>query len=306
MMSEPRATDLIIVGGGPAGMTAALYAGRARRSVLVLDEGAPRHAPSPAVHNYLTQDGTTPARLREIAWEQMAAYPNVKRRTARVERLHRDGGLWVADCGPQGQVRGRAVLLAVGTQDVLPRWPGLTEKWGKSVHFCPYCHGWEMRDRPLAAFGHGEAIAHFGPLLQQWSRDVVVVTGGTPLSDEARAVLEHNSIPVRDASIVALEGPGSTLTGMRLSDGTHLARQGLFLATPQRQAPLVRALGLETEPSPFNEDGFVVVDEMQKTSAPMLWAAGDLTTPFHQVVFASAAGAKAAVAINMALVAGAV
>ncbi|MEL6342858.1 MAG: NAD(P)/FAD-dependent oxidoreductase [Myxococcota bacterium] len=300
-MAATEDVDVIIIGGGPAGLSAALIAGRARRRVVVIDRGSPRHAVSAGVHNFLTQDGTPPAELRRIAWAQMAAYPNVTQHRATVTGLRREDERWIADCGEAVTVRGRAVLLAMGVQDALPDWPGFSEKWGASVHLCPYCHGWELQDQPLATTGHGEDIAHFGPTLHQWSKDIVVIAGDEPLSPETVATLERLEIRIHPAAVVALEGPGQTLTALRLSDGSRLGRTGLFIKTHQRQVPLVRDLGLEMSPLPHNADGLVVVDSYQRTSAPMMWAAGDLTTPFHQVLHAAAAGSTAGAMINAAL-----
>ena len=296
-MGRVTESDVVIIGGGPAGLSAALYAGRARLRVVVVDRGAPRHAVSPAVHNFLTREGTSPAELRRIAWEQLAAFPGVSKVHASVASLRREGDQWVADCGEAGQVRGRAALLAVGVRDELPDWPGFRERWGHSIHFCPFCHGWEMRDLPLATFGHGEAIAHFGPMLAQWSRDIVVISGEEALSPDTEAALEGHGIRVHRSTIVALEGEGTALSTILLADGTRLARAGLFLMAAQRQLPLVRSLQLETSPLPGNPDGLVVVDEHHRTSAPWLWAAGDLTTHRQQVLEAAAAGGRAGAGI---------
>ena len=297
--------DILIVGGGPAGLSAALVAGRARRSVVVIDQGNPRHAVSPGVHNFLTREGMPPADLRRIAWEQLAAFPGVSLLDARVTRLSRVETRWVADCGDRGTVTARAALLATGVVDLLPTWPGFRRFWGRSVHFCPYCHGWEMRDQPLATFGHGEAIAHFGPLLAQWSRDVVVIEGDTPLSTATRDVLDRHEITVQPGTIAQLEGTGHQLSAIQLADGTVLQRQGLFIAAPQRQVPMVQALDLATTPHPLNADGLVKVDPHQQTSAPMLWAAGDVENFRPQVVEAAAAGGRAGAMMHAVLALGA-
>ncbi len=291
--------DVLIVGGGPAGLTAALYLGRGRRSAIVLDRGEPRHAVSAGVHNFLTRDGTPPAELRRIAWEQMAAYPTVEHRVTIVERLERvgDDGPWRADTDT-GEVFAREVLLATGMVDEHPDIPGYRERWGHSIHHCPFCHGWEMRDRPLAALVSDEAAAHYAPLLKNWSRDVVVLTHGRTLPADARAAVEAAGIPIHGAEIVALEGRDRELEIVRLADGTTLERGGLFVKPKQHQCDLVRGLGLE-----LDDMGFVVVDMFGATSLPHVWAAGDLATGMQQVGEAAAMGGRTGAMLVKTLVA---
>lgn len=287
-MNSPNETiDVAIIGGGPAGLTAALYLGRGRRSAVVLDRGEPRHAVSAGVHNFLTRDGTPPAELRAIAWAQMAAYPTVTHRTTNVRGLVRDGARWRVGTD-DGDLFAREVLLAVGVVDEHPDIPGYRERWGHAIHHCPFCHGWELRDRPLAALVFDEAAAHYAPLLTNWSSDVVVLTHGNVMSDETRAALTARGMPIYDAKVEALEGPGRELERIRLADGTTLARQGLFVKPKQHQCDLVRDLGLA-----LDDNGYVKIDFFGATSVPGLWAAGDLTTGYQQVVEAAAQGARA-------------
>ena len=192
----------------------------------------------------------------------------------------------------------RAVLLAVGVIDLLPTWPGLQATWGHSVHVCPFCHGWEMRDRALVACGQGDHIAQFATMLRSWSADLVVLTGDTPLPDADRASLEALGVVVRPGHPTALAHEGNQLTGVHLDDGTLLPRSGMFLGVCQRQTDLVRSLGLEMVADPFNEDGHVKTDEMGRTSLPMMWAAGDLCTRMQQVSAAIAAGGKCGAMIH--------
>ncbi|MCB9673373.1 MAG: NAD(P)/FAD-dependent oxidoreductase [Alphaproteobacteria bacterium] len=287
-MSTAPLLDLLVVGGGPAGLSAALYAGRARRRVAVVDAGSPRHAVAEGVHNLIGLEGIAPAELRRRAWSDLAPF-DVTHVEGRVEALKHDGRHWHADLGDRALVA-RAVLLATGVVDLLPDWPGLRATWGHSVHVCPFCHGWEMRDRALVAYGQGDHLAHFARMLRSWSADLVVLTGDTPLPAEDRADLEALGIVVRAGHPVALAHDGPALTKVHLDDGTLLARTGMFLGVHQRQTPLVRSLGLESVPDPFNEDGHVKTDDMGRTSLPMLWAAGDLCTRMQQVSQAIASG----------------
>ncbi|MEZ4449643.1 MAG: NAD(P)/FAD-dependent oxidoreductase [Nannocystaceae bacterium] len=291
---EPqREVDVIVIGGGPAGLSAALCLGRARRSVVVLDRGGPRHAVSAGVHNFLTREGIAPAELRRIAWEQMRAYPSVRREEASVAAIERRGDRWIV--GTKGGASWSAgdVLLATGVVDQHPSIPGYAALWGRSIFLCPYCHGWEVQDQALAVLGQGPGLAHLGPLLLGWSRDVVVCTDGVALDPEVQAGLVARGLEVRTSRIVALEGDGERLTAIVFDDGARLRRDAIFAALTPQLPPLVAGLGLDLDAM-----GFVRVDEMGATSRPGIWAAGDLTSFRHQVVEAAAQGLRAAAAIN--------
>jgi thioredoxin reductase len=280
--------DLLIVGGGPAGLSAALYTGRARRRVVVVDAGSPRHAVAEGVHNLIGLEGIAPMELRRRAWADLAPF-DVTRLDGHVDALTHDGARWSARIG-EDVLHARAVLLAVGVVDLLPAWPGLAETWARSVHVCPFCHGWEMRDRALAAYGQGDHLVQFATMLRSWSPDLVVLLGDTRLADAELASLSARGIVVKAGHPVAIEHHDGELTGLRLDDGSLLPRAGLFLGVRQRQTDLVRSLGLETTPDPMNVDGLVKTDDMGRTNLPMLWAAGDLCTRMQQVCHAIAAG----------------
>lgn len=298
-MTATTDVDLLIIGGGPAGWSAALYAGRARRKVLVVDAGHPRHAIADGVHNLIGLEGIPPMELRKRAWSDLAPF-DVSHREGRVENLRHDGERWTVHLR-DSTVTATAVLLAVGVVDVLPDWPGLDATWGHSVHVCPFCHGWELRDRALVAYGQGDHLFQFASMLRSWSNDLVVLTGDTPLASEEQQSLEGHGIVVRAGHPVGLEHVGPELTGVHLNDGTFLSRTGMFLGVHQRQTPLVRQLGVHTEPDPFNEDGYVKVDAMGRTNLPMLWAAGDLCSRMQQVSMAIADGGKCGATVHSIL-----
>ncbi|MEN0065795.1 MAG: NAD(P)/FAD-dependent oxidoreductase [Myxococcota bacterium] len=290
--------DVLVIGGGPAGLTAALMLGRARRRVCVIDAGNPRHAVSSGVHNFLTRDGMAPAALRSVSWEQMAAYPSVQRVEGRVRTLVQRPEGWIAIAEDGTSWQARSVLLATGMVDEHPDIPGYTERWGEAIHFCPFCHGWEVRDRPLGLLANGPFALHMAPMLRNWSADVAIFTHGTPAAPALREWAEAQALPLYEAPIARLEGPGRSLQSVHLADGQALSRAALFVHAPQHQVPLVQDLGLAC-----TDEGYVVVDEMQRTSLPGLWAAGDLTTRYQQVVEAAAQGGRAAGGIQMALTA---
>ena len=295
-----QVVDVLVIGGGPAGLAAALCLGRARRSVVVVDRGTPRHAVAEGVHNLLTREGIPPAVLRTTAWEQMQVYTSVRRRDATVVSLERHDGRWIAAFDDGESCASTAVLLATGVVDQHPQIVGYDELWGRSIFHCPYCHGWEVRDQPLAVLGHGSTLAQFAPLLRSWSDDIVVCTNGVAVEPELEDQLSAHGIEVRTAPIAALEGTIGKLAFIRFEDGMCLPRHALFVVASPRLPALVTDLHLDVD-----DRGFVRIDEDGATSASELWAAGDVTSRRHQVIEAAAQGLRAAVAINRRLVFGA-
>lgn len=291
--------DTLIIGGGPAGLSAALYLGRSRKRVAVLDAGKPRHAVSKAVHNLLSRDGISPAELRARSWEQMRPYHTVEHvPDVHVTRLEHRSGLWHATLRGGEVYVAPTALLAVGIVDEHPDIPGFEQFWAHTIHHCPYCHGWEMRDLPLAVLGHGDYLRHMPALLRGWSEDIVVVTNGEPVEQEVLAELSKLGIALHTSKITRLTGEQERLQHIHFEDGSTLERHGMFVHASQRPVPLVAELDLDMT------DHFVSVDDFQKTSAPNLWAAGDLCTQMQQVVRAAAQGGVAGAMINMSLTSG--
>ena len=295
--------DVVVVGGGPAGLAAALCLGRARRSVLVIDSGRPRHAVAEGVHNFLTREGIPPAELRAVAWEQMRTYPTVDRLIGTVTSLQQRDERWTIETDQGQTVSAPAVLLATGVVDRHPEIPGYAKLWGRSIFHCPYCHGWEVRDQALAVLGHSPEVAQFAPLLRAWSSDVIVVTNGEPLPPEVDEELRSRSIEVRAEPITELAetsaSNGDETNGLlvRFDGAPELARDALFVMSSPRLPDLVADLDLE-----IDAGGFVQIDQHGATSRPGLWAAGDLTSRRHQVVEAMAQGLRSAVAISRQLI----
>jgi thioredoxin reductase len=287
--------DVIIVGGGPAGLSAALMLGRSRRRVLVCDAGRPRNAASRAIHGFVTRDGTPPSEFLRTAREQLRPYDTVTIRDVEVTDAECLGGsrfrVTLAD---GSSLESRKLLIATGVADTIPDIPGFRERLGTGVFHCPYCDGWEVRDRPLAIYGRGARGLGLSLELIGWSRDLVLCTDG-PAEIDADGLdsLRRNGIKVREERIVRLEGRGG-LERVVFERGEPLARHALFFTTGQtQQSKLALSLGCA-----FNEKGTVRTGKYESTHLQGLYVAGDASRAVQWVIVAAAEGAEAAFAIN--------
>lgn len=294
----PRMYDVVVIGGGPAGLSAALVLGRSRRRTLVCDAGEPRNAVAPAAHSFFTRDGTPPGELVAIGRAQLAPY-DVELQMVAVKQAEMIDRSFVLTLATGEQVGARQLLLATGMRDMLPAIDNIEQFWGQSVLLCPYCHGWEVRDEPFALLANAEEAAEFAMVVRSWSRDLVLCTAGaTPLDAATRARMVALGVPIFDQPIVRLEGAGGQLRRLHFADGTSLERRVLFLRPAQVQrSDLASALGCQ-----LDADGYVVVDEQGQTSVAGVYAAGDMTHRFHQIALAVAQSARAAIAINHSLI----
>lgn len=292
--------DVIIVGAGPAGLSAALMLGRCRRRVLVCDTGRPRNAASEALHGYLTRDGITPREFLEIARGDLRKYETVEIRDSEVVDAEcAADSLFHVTLASGERLKSRKLLLATGVVDHVPPVPGIAELYGKSVHHCPYCDGWEVRDQPLAIYGRGDRGLGLSLELIAWSRDLVLCSDGPcELDDEARGRLERNGITLRQERITRLEGHDGILRHVVFENGARLARRALFFTSGQSQrSDLLTRLACE-----FNDKGTVRTGKYETTHLPGLFVAGDASRAVQWVIVAAAEGAEAAFAINTDLV----
>jgi thioredoxin reductase len=291
--------DVVIVGGGPAGLSAALALGRARKQVLLCDSGPRRNQRAAHLHNFVTRDGTPPEEFRQIARQQLARYPNVKVRDLRIESISGAKGAFTLRAG-QEALEARRIILCVGMIDEPPPIEGFQELWGHAVFQCPYCHGWEAKERPWGYLARDSAMLHFAIMLRGWSKEVTVFTGGAfELPPHDRAHLEEAGVRVETAAVARLMHQGLSLQGVALSDGRSVACEALFIHPAQRHVEVIAALGLS-----LDQDGLVKVDPMtRETSIPGVYAAGDLCTRAQGAMFAAAAGTHAAGMVNHELTA---
>jgi len=292
--------DVIVVGAGPAGLSAALILGRCRRRVLVCDTGKPRNAASTALHGYLTRDGISPREFLEIGRGELGRYPSVELRRM---------GVTAAECQPDGRflvsledgatLHTRKLLIATGVVDNLPGIDGIAELYGRSVFHCPYCDGWEVRDQPIAVYGRGARGLGLSLELTAWSRDLVLCTDGpAEIDGDGRATLERHRIPIREERIVRLDGYDGALDRIVFEHGDPLPRRALFFTTGQSQrSGLAVRLGCE-----ITDKGTVRTGKYETTHLPGLYVAGDASRAVQWVVVAAAEGAEAAFAINTDLI----
>ncbi|MBA2889204.1 thioredoxin reductase [Nonomuraea soli] len=318
--------DVVVVGGGAAGLNGALMLARSRRSVAVIDAGAPRNAPAEGVHGLLAREGTPPAELLARGREEVRGYGAhvVTGEVVAAERRplhghghgHGHGGHgstaehpadeheFVVTLADGRSVRARRLLVTTGLVDELPPIPGLRERWGKDVLHCPYCHGWEVRDQAIGVLASGPMSMHQALLFRQLSDDVTFFAHTRPLSDEEAEQLAARGIRVVTGEVAAAESTGGRLTGLRLADGTLVERDALAVATRMvARAGLLEGLGLRAVEHPSGAGEHVPADAFGRTEVPGLWVAGNVTDLMAQVGASAAAGAMAGAQINADLVA---
>ncbi|HMJ10004.1 MAG TPA: NAD(P)/FAD-dependent oxidoreductase [Polyangiaceae bacterium] len=290
--------DVAIVGGGPAGLSAALVLGRCRRTVIVLDDGRYRNEASAHVRGFITREGTPPAELRRLARAEIARYPSVSFHETRVVDATRSDAGFELTCADDAVVVARRMLLATGLVDKLPDVPGARELLGNRLFHCPYCDGWELSDMPLAAYASGDDPgARFALEMSLWSSDVVFCTDGPCTIDERyRTRLREHGIPICDQPIVRFEAAGEGLQ-IVFERAPALQRRALFFSVGcQQRSDLAEKLGCR-----MTKKGGVESGRLEATNVPGLWVAGDASRDALQAIVGAGEGSKAALAINTSL-----
>jgi thioredoxin reductase len=290
--------DVIVAGGGAAGLSAALVLARARRRVLVVDAGLPRNHPAAHMHGFLSRDGLPPHELLEIGRNEVEGYGGTIVEDTITEIAGAAGSGFEVTRRSGHPAMARRLLVATGLRDEIPDLPGLRERWARDVLHCPYCHGFEVRDRRLAVLGWTDQSAQYAQIVRQWSHDVSYLTAPHALTDEERAGLEARSITIVEGRAERVVVQGDRLHGVEVDSRVHRC-DALFV--PPRFVPnadLLVRLGCDVD-----DDGWPVASPDGRTSVAGVWVAGNVANPRAQVVTAAGEGSAAAIAINADLVA---
>lgn len=289
--------DVVIVGGGAAGLSAALVLSRARRTVLVVDAGAPRNAPAVRMHGFLSRDGFAPRELLAVGRAEIAAYGG-KFVTGTVTDIYRTDTGFRVDRADDIPLTARRVLVTTGLVDDVPDIPGVRQRWGRDLLHCPYCHGYEVRDRPLGVLGGTPGSVEHALLVRQWSGDVVFFPHTSVVDDVDAERLSARHIEVVHGTVARLVIDDDMLSGIEMDDGRFVSRSAVFVRP--RLIPnssLLSSLGAATD-----GEGWAQTDATGQTSVPGVWVAGNAVDPRAQVITAAGQGSAAAIAINAELV----
>ncbi len=290
--------DVVIIGGGAAGLSAALVLSRARRTVLVVDAGTPRNAPAAHLHGYLSRDGLPPAELLRLGRDEVQGYAGeIVSGTATSVSQDALGGFSVRLDGGR-RISARRMLLTTGLHDELPDIPGLRDRWARDVLHCPYCHGHEVRDRQLGVLGGTPSDVRYAQIVRQWTHDLVYFTPPHLLTDIERVELIARAIGIVEGTVEGLVIDDDQLRGVQMSDGCVVPRDALFVL-PRFVPNHDLLLGLDCD---LDRNGWVIADSAGRTSVPGVWAAGNVIDPRAQLITAAGAGSAAAIALNADLV----
>ncbi len=290
--------DVVVIGGGAAGLSAALVLTRARRRVLVVDAGSPRNAPAAHMHGFLSRDGMPPSELLELGRAEVRGYGGeFLDGTVTDVAPHGGSGAWVVHADGQ-RILARRLLLTTGLRDELPDVLGLRDRWARDVLHCPYCHGFEVRDQQLGVLGGSPETVRYAQIVRQWAGDVVLFAPAGTLTAVQRTELVARAIGIVEGTVSRVLVDGDRLSGVEMDDGRVIPRAALFV--PPRFVPnndLLLRLGCVTD-----EDGWPVRDPSGRTTVPGVWVAGNLANARAQVITAAGEGSAAAIALNADLV----
>lgn len=295
MSNMNQLLDVLIIGGGPAGLNAALVLGRARKNVVVIDDETPRNWVTRETHGFVTRDGASPREFRKAAKEQIAAYPSVQFASDTATAITGNDGDFVIKTTQGASYRTKKILFAVGKKDLPLDINGLTEVYGKSAFVCPYCDGWELRDQSLVIIVSGDKALHMAKVISGWTAQYTICTNGSDsLTDEQREELKQHHVTVFDAPIQSINSEEGMVQQVVLNDGTAIPCTGVFFQPKLfTGSELPKAIGCE-----ITESGTVIVDATGKTSVAGVYSAGDAASELYQAITAASLGALSAVSIN--------
>lgn len=295
MSNMNQLLDVLIIGGGPAGLNAALVLGRARKNVVVIDDETPRNWVTRETHGFVTRDGASPREFRKAAKEQIAAYPSVQFASDTATAITGSDGDFEVKTTQGASYRTKKILFAVGKKDLPLDINGLTEVYGKSAFVCPYCDGWELRDQPLVIIVSGDKALHMAKVISGWTERYTICTNGSDsLTDEQREELKRHNVTVFDAPIQSINSEEGMVQQVVLNDGTEIPCTGVFFQPKLfTGSELPKAIGCE-----ITESGTVIVDVSGKTSVAGVYSAGDAASEMYQAITAASLGALSAVSIN--------
>jgi thioredoxin reductase len=291
--------DAIIVGGSYAGLSAGMALARSLRNVLIIDSGSPCNSQTPHSHNLITHDGDTPANIARQAKRQVLQYKTVNFKNSLVTAATKKGDSFVVSTWDGDSFTARKILFATGVIDVMPDIPGFAECWGISVLHCPYCHGFEVKHLATGILGNGDGAFEYAKLISNWTNDLTIFTNGESLfTEDQLAALTKHSIKIDQTLIAAVRHHDGMIEAVEFIDGSSQAVKAIYhKAVLKQHCTLPEELGCE-----LNEHGFIKIDNMQQTSVPGVFAAGDNTTMFRSLAIAIADGSKAGAIINKQLV----
>lgn len=292
--------DCAVIGGGPAGLNASLVLGRSRRKTVLFDDNKPRNAVTNESHGFITRDGINPTEFREIASKELNEYPDVEIKRQQVINVTKKDQLFTIETDDEKVYQAKKVILATGLKEKLPDIDRISQFYGTSLFSCPFCDGWELRDRPLVVIAESHRAIHMAKVVYNWSKDLIISTNGNQfLSIDEKKVFEDKGIKIYEQKISSLMGDKGYLNQILFEDGTAIPREGGFIVPEMEQASSIgENLGCE-----LNEQGAIKTDGMGRTNIEGVFACGDasIIAP-SQLIIAAAEGSKAAIGVNASLI----
>ncbi|WP_191559332.1 NAD(P)/FAD-dependent oxidoreductase [Metabacillus idriensis] len=289
--------DCATIGGGPAGLNAALVLGRARRNVILFDNVQPRNSVTQESNGFITRDGVSPREFRDLAHQDIRKYPSVQIKNVKIAEVQRESGSIFKLITQEGKsYLSRKIIIATGLKESLPNVRGIRDYYGKSIFSCPYCDGWELREQPLVLISENKNASHMAKVIYQWSKDLVVCTNGNKIISETEAkVLKRKGIRIKEELISNVSGSDGKLEKVVFEGGTELNRAGGFVTTEfELPNDLAHSLGCE-----MNKNGGIIADALGRTNVEGVYAAGDVSIAGpSQVIIAAGEGTRAAMGVN--------